>query len=83
MIGRTMKDDVVPTYVRIPEPIKRRLDDAAEKNDRSVNGEIVRRLRDSFRPVADMLADVDYSDLMTELIRRHPPGDIIIKVSKE
>lgn len=83
MIGRTMKEDVVPTYVRIPAVLKEKLDSAAQKNDRSINGEIVRRLRDSFRPASETLVDVDSSELINELIRRHPQGLLTIKVGKE
>ncbi|MDP9895333.1 plasmid stability protein [Variovorax boronicumulans] len=38
-----------PTPVRLPDDLKKDLKAAAEANDRSLNGEIVNRLRSTFK----------------------------------
>lgn len=81
MIG-AMKD-VVPTYVRIPGDLKSQLETAAHENDRSLNMEIVRRLKESFGTSAERLHMIDSADLMAELIRRYQPGHLLIKVGKD
>jgi len=38
-----------PTPVRLPDDLKKDLKAAAEENDRSLNGEIINRLRSTFK----------------------------------
>lgn len=75
-----VKGDKANTYVRIPMQIRNLLEEAATLNDRSVNSELVRRVKESFRPPVDALAEVDTADLMQELMRRYPPGKIKIQI---
>lgn len=80
--SRTMKD-VVPTYVRIPGDLKSQLDAAANHNARSRNGEIIKRLRDSFSPSGKSLAAYETADLVNELMRRYSPDELLIRIGKE
>ncbi len=43
------KTQTPPTPVRLPDEVKEALKEAAEANDRSLNGEIVSRLRASLQ----------------------------------
>lgn len=43
------KAQLPPTPVRLPDELKKDLQAAALKNDRSLNGEIVNRLRSTFK----------------------------------
>ena len=43
------KPQIPPTPVRLPDELKDELKEAAVANDRSLNGEIVNRLRSTFK----------------------------------
>lgn len=75
--------DVIPTYVRLPVDLKDKIDAAAEKQSRSRNKEILARLDGSFAPSKSELASYDTGDLIGELLRRYPPGEIMIRIGKE
>ncbi|WP_143047707.1 Arc family DNA-binding protein [Variovorax sp. YR266] len=45
----TAKTQAAPTPVRLPDDLKGDLQAAATQNDRSLNGEIVNRLRSTFK----------------------------------
>lgn len=47
-MSKTPTPQIAPTPVRLPDDLKQQLKDAAEANDRSMNGEIVNRLRSTF-----------------------------------
>lgn len=47
-MSKTPTPQISPTPVRLPKDLKQRLKDAAGANDRSLNGEIVNRLRSTF-----------------------------------
>ncbi len=76
-------EDVVPTYIRIPAELKRLIDEAAQRNRRSRNKEILERLHCSFSPSKSGLSSYDDGDLIGELLRRFGPGEIMIRVGKE
>ncbi|OUM01640.1 Arc family DNA-binding protein [Variovorax sp. JS1663] len=54
-------EQTAPTPVRLPEDLKAALKSAADENDRSLNGEIVNRLRSTFKgkrkPAADQQSE--------------------------
>jgi predicted transcriptional regulator len=74
--------DLIPTYVRLPESLKDRLDRAAATNRRSRNKEVVARLSESFEPSIQSLATVDSGLLIGELLRRYQPDEILIRIGK-
>ncbi len=75
--------EVVPTYVRIPVELKSQLDVAAKENSRSINGEIIARLQESFHPSGGSLKYHDTGNLLSELMRRYAPGELMIRIGKE
>lgn len=75
--------DAIPTYVRIPNDLKERIDAAASSNRRSRNAEIVTRLEDSFHPSRQQLVNYPVGDLLGELLRRYAPDEIMIRIGKE
>ncbi len=75
--------DIVPFYVRLPAELRAKLDEASKVNFRSVNSEVTARLEESFSPSRQSLMAYDAADLVGELMRRYPPGEIMIRIGKE
>jgi hypothetical protein len=69
--------DISPFGLRIPDDLKTRLEDAAARNRRSLNSEMLARLEASFAGPLD-----DYSDgeLIAELMSRYGRGEIYVRV---
>ena len=78
-----MVKDIVAFGTRLPGLLKAKLDKEAKNNHRSVNAEIVARLDESFKPSARSLMLYDSADLVGELMRRYPPGEIMIRIGTE
>lgn len=72
--------DIVPFYVRLPAPLKEKLDAAAHERDTSLNKEIIGRLENSFCPTQETLRQYDAADLIAELVRRYPVGELFIQI---
>lgn len=75
--------DAIPTYIRIPNDLKERIDAAARENRRSRNAEVITRLEESFTPSSKSLVNYPVGDLLGELLRRYQPGEIMIRIGKE
>ena len=76
-----MKADFVNFGLRLPPTIKAQLDAAASMNGRSIHGEILFRLQESFTPSSSALAMYSDGDLVRELMRRYKRGEIEIKIA--
>jgi hypothetical protein len=51
-------DDEIHLKLRLSERLRRRLENAASKNSRSMNSEILDRLERSFEPLSDVMHQV-------------------------
>lgn len=56
-MSATDRHQQAPTPVRLPDDLKAALKSNATANDRSLNGEVIARLRDSFEPDGMTLRD--------------------------
>lgn len=70
--------NINPLAVRLPAELKIKIDEAAARNKRSKNAEMVARLEESFR--LRPLEGYADGDLVAELMRRYKRGDIAIRV---
>jgi hypothetical protein len=72
--------DIAPFGLRLPPELKQILEEAAETNQRSMNAELVIRLKESvnYRP----LSHFSDGDLIAELLHRYNRGDIYIRIGK-
>lgn len=75
-----MFKDITPFGVRFPADIKERLHKAANKNNRSMNAEIVARIAESFEGRND-LKDFSDGELIDEFVRRWGRESMNIKVA--
>jgi hypothetical protein len=57
--------------IRLPGDLKQRLTDAATRNSRSINAEIVQRLEESFRHMAGTNSSADEQDTKKLIIEMH------------
>lgn len=71
--------DISPIGLRVPPELKTLIRQAASKNGRSMNSEILSRLEASFDPRVD-LTKVATGELVRELVDRNEPGKIVIEV---
>lgn len=77
-----MFKDITPFGVRFPVDIKEKLHKAANKNNRSMNAEIVDRIAESFEGRND-LKDFTDGELIDEFVRRWGRESINIRVTFE
>lgn len=75
-----MNRDIAPFGLRIPAELKTRIEEAAAKNIRSLNAEMVARLENSFDAEGKRLAEFSTGELIQELIRRNEPGRLTIEI---
>ena len=66
-----------PVGLRLPEPLKAKLQQAASDSGLSMNSAIVQRLAASFHSPLHAYSD---ADLVAELMRRYGRGEIYIRV---
>lgn len=71
-----MNREITPFGLRLPTELKIRMDEAAAKNLRSLNAELVARIELSERP----LSSYTVGELIQELISREETGRLTIKV---
>lgn len=72
--------NIPPTGVRIPDDLKDKLDEASKDSNRSLNSEIINRLKVSFELQDRPLASYPDADLVRELLLRYKHGDIAIRI---
>ncbi len=65
--------------IRLPAEVRERLEQAAEKEGRSLNSEILVRVRRTFTGVGP-LAHLSDADLVHELLSRHPGEPFLIQI---
>lgn len=75
-----MSRDIAPFGLRMPPELKASIEEAAVKNGRSINAEIIARLQASFQYKAEFdLTSVPSSVLLHEVIARYKP-DVKIEI---
>lgn len=74
-----MNRDITPFGLRLPAELKTRMEEAAAKNLRSLNAELVLRIEASERP----LASYTVGDLIQELISREEAMQLSITVERK
>lgn len=74
-----MNRDITPFGLRLPAELKTRMEEAAAKNMRSLNAELVVRIELSERP----LSAYTVGELIQELINRDEAGRLSIKVDRQ
>lgn len=74
-----MNRDITPFGLRLPAELKTRMEEAAAKNMRSLNAELVVRIELSERP----LSAYTVGELIQELISREEAGRLTIKVDRQ
>lgn len=74
-----MNREITPFGLRLPAELKTRMDEAAAKNLRSLNAELVARIESSERP----LAAYTVGELIQELISREEAGRLRITVDRQ
>lgn len=77
-----MYKDITPTGIRFPTALKEKLQKAANKNERSMNAEVVARVMESFEGRND-LKDFSDGELIDEFIRRWGKESITIRLAHE
>lgn len=77
-----MYKDINPFGFRIPAGLREKAESAAKANDRSLNAELVARVRESFES-RNELKDFSDGELIDELIRRWGRDRVQIKLGDE
>ncbi len=65
--------------IRLPPEVRERLEEAAEQEGRSLNSEILVRVRRTFSGLGP-LAHLSDADLVHELLSRHPGKPFVIQI---
>lgn len=73
--------DITPFGLRIPADLKTRIEEAAAKNLRSLNAEMIVRLSESFE--RGPLATYSDGELIAELMDRYERGALYIRIGKQ
>jgi predicted transcriptional regulator len=74
--------DITPFGVRLPTELKDKLQKAANKNNRSMNAEVVARMAASF-DARTALKDFTDGELIDELIRRWGRDAVYVRLGKD
>lgn len=74
--------NIAPFGLRLQPDLKKRLEESADKESRSLNAEIVTRLEESFEQFGELKTFSD-GELIDELIRRWGRDRVYIKLGDE
>lgn len=72
--------DIAPFGLRIPAELKTKIEQAAAKNRRSLNAEMVTLMEKCLEHIP--LADYSDGELIADLMRRYGRGEIYIRIGK-
>jgi len=75
-----MMQDIAPFGLRLPASLRAELEAAAHHNQRSLNAELIFRLRESLRLQGRTLLDYSDGELVEELMARYDRDRVYIRL---
>lgn len=75
-----MMQDISPFGLRLPADLRAELEAAAKRNERSLNSELIFRLRESLRLERRTLLDYSDAELLEELLARYDRDQMYIRL---